>query len=334
MELKDIQNSFKAEAAGLGDYDIMTKTELANGYCDAEEQAIAAAEAGNLALAERLETKRSQYYAALMLRYWYKIFEWIQNSASLHLDSTEFVNWLSDSLYVAFYYRTWRYEYEAVVKHGKFEDWKYDENGERIPNQYYWRLDPNAPDKMINRCCGSMRGRVYQYYNKDKRRTAVQAASLNAMIEDAGDTAVEVCGCYVEVDSKFESGVYALVNEFLKRGQGVEALIIDGIANYQTYKSYKEKCQIKALDEDSGKLIDKTISVPVSEFDSRKLVKHLNTITQTFMRDFSMIYSISIEDAESIYEKLKGMSNPKLYNCIKKTLIEVKETPKLLSCLI
>lgn len=334
MELKDIQNSFKAEAAGLGDYDIMTKTELANGYCDAEEQAIAAAEAGNLALAEKLETKRSQYYAALMLRYWYKIFEWIQNSASLHLDSTEFVNWLSDSLYVAFYYRTWRYEYEAVVKHGKFEDWKYDENGERIPNQYYWRLDPNAPDKMINRCCGSMRGRVYQYYNKDKRRTAVQAASLNAMIEDAGDTAVEVCGCYVEVDSKFESGVYALVNEFLKRGQGVEALIIDGIANYQTYKSYKEKCQIKALDEDSGKLIDKTISVPVSEFDSRKLVKHLNTITQTFMRDFSMIYSISIEDAESIYEKLKGMSNPKLYNCIKKTLIEVKETPKLLSCLI
>lgn len=334
MELKDIQNSFKLEAAGLGDYNLMTKTDLANGYCDAEEAAIIARAAGDTALADQLEKKRSEYYAALMLRYWYKIFEWIRNSSSLQLDPCEFVSWLSDSLYVAFYYRMWRYEYEAIVKHGKFEGWKYDENGDRIPNQYYWELDPNAPDKIINRCCASMRGRVYQYHNKDKRRTDIQASSLDSMIDESGDSAIESCGCYNGVDIHIESGTYALVNEFLKRGQGIEALIIDGIANYKTYKTYKENLQVNILDKDTKDCIRKNIKVSTSEFDSRSLVKHLTNISQRFMRDFSETYSVPVEVADDIYYTLKHMSNPKLYKYIKKTLIEVKETPKLLSCLV
>lgn len=334
MELKDIQNSFKLEAAGLGDYNLMTKTDLANGYCDAEEAAIVARAAGDTTLADQLEKKRSEYYAALMLRYWYKIFEWIRNSSSLQLDPCEFVSWLSDSLYVAFYYRMWRYEYEAIVKHGKFESWKYDENGDRIPNQYYWELDPNAPDKIINRCCASMRGRVYQYHNKDKRRTDIQASSLDSMIDESGDSAIESCGCYNGVDIHIESGTYALVSEFLKRDQGIEALIIDGIANYKTYKAHKERTKIKVRDEETNELLEKTIKVSVAEFDARSLVRHLAGISQKFMRQFSETYSISTEAADNIYGKLKGMSNPKLYKCIKKTLIEVKETPKLLSCLM
>lgn len=37
MDIKEIQLAFVREAAGLGDYNLMTKLELANGYCQAEE---------------------------------------------------------------------------------------------------------------------------------------------------------------------------------------------------------------------------------------------------------------------------------------------------------
>ena len=63
------------EAAGLGDYNLMTKLELANGYCQAEED-------GD-------DMKRSQNWAALTLRSRSKIYEWIQNSKSCKLQTED-----------------------------------------------------------------------------------------------------------------------------------------------------------------------------------------------------------------------------------------------------
>ena len=94
MNIREIQKSFMFHASLLGDYEGMTKSQLANGYCDAEE-------AGNEAL-------RSSYYAALMLRYWYRIFEWERSSKSLQLELEDFVIWLDDCLRDALYYRSWR----------------------------------------------------------------------------------------------------------------------------------------------------------------------------------------------------------------------------------
>lgn len=333
MNIKEMQAMFQKDAEGLGDYQLLSKTELANGYCDAEEAARQAIAEGNQAEAANQESIRSQYYSALMLRYWYKIFEWAQNSSSLHLELIDFVDWLSDSLYVAFYYRTWRWEYEAIVRHGIFEDWKRDKDGNLIPNKYYWRVDPNAPDKMINRCCGSMRGRVYQYHNKDKRKASVQTYSLDQMIEDAGDSAVEFSGCYVDAPSPIQRGTYVLVSELLQRDEGIEALIIDGIANYDTYKTKKNTYYIKEVDEETGEEAEVKCVENSSQFDSRKLVKHLTHIDQKFMRQFCVNYSISLAKGDDIYIKLKKMSNPKLYKCIEKTLIEIRQTPQLLECL-
>lgn len=331
MDIKEMQNLFTQDAQKLGDYQLMSKTELANGYCDAEEAAALARAQGNEALAVLYEDTRSQYYSALMLRYWYKIFEWAQNSASLHLELTDFVDWLSDSLYVAFYYRTWRYEFEAIVKYGKFIDWKYDDNGERIPNKYYYITDPNAPDKIINRCCGSMRGRVYQYHNKDKRKAGVQTYSLDQMVEDGGDSALDYAGCYTE--SGGHNGVYYLITELLSRGEGIEALIVDGIANYETYKTKKVTTYETDIDEETGEEVTEKYVRTVSNFDPRKLVKHLTHINDQFIGQFCVNYSITLATGQSIYDKLKKTSNPKLYKYIEKTLIEIKQTPALLECL-
>lgn len=331
MDLRDIQAAFASDAARLGDYSLMTKTELANGYCDADEAAELAREANNEFEVQRQESLRSSYYAALMLRYWHKIFEWMQNSASLHLESTDFIDWLSDSLYVAFYYRTWRYEFEAIVQHGKFIDWSRDENGDLIPNKYWYINDPNAPDKIINRCCASMRGRVYQFYNKDKRKAAVTANSLEQMIEEVGDSAATFSGCYE--DALTVSGVDALVNALLHKGNYIEALIVDGIAYHEAFKIDKSTYECTIPTED-GEVVTDTITTKYNVFDARKLVKHLSHISPQFMQQFCARYSIEVSRGDEMYTKLQSMSNPKLYKCIEKTLRQIKENPKLLSYII
>lgn len=329
MNLREMQVSFINDARQLDDYQLMSKTELANGYCDAEEAEIRAKAQGDKINERKYSNLRSAYYSALILRYWYKIFDWSQNSASLNLELTDFVDWLSHSLYVAFYYRTWRYEYKAVVKHGKFIEWKLDKDGNKIPNPYYYVNDINAPDKIINRCCGSMRGRVYQYYNKDKRKAEVQTYSLDQMVETSGDGALVYGNVYSE--DKLDDNISSLIIELLNRNEGLEALIIDGIANFD---SYKEKKQVKyetEIDAESGEETKVKYDQVTTQFDARKLVKHLNLINEDFMKYFCQTYSVEESKGLALYEKLKNTNNTKLYKCIKKTLMEIRETPELLS---
>lgn len=328
MDLKEIQAAFASDAAKLGDYALLSKTELANGYCDADEAERVAKEENNAVEIEKQGALRSSYYSALMLRYWHKIFEWMSNSSSLHLDPDEFVNWLSDSLYVAFYYRIWRYEHKADVKHGKFIDWVRDDSGQLIPNPYYYITDPNSPDKIINRCCASMRGRVYQFHNKDKRKASVTASSIDQMIEETGDSSLSFTGCYEEAPKV--DGVKGLISTLLHKGNDIEALIVDGIAYRQSFKAHKVKTNITIPAED-GEIITDTITSKVQVFDARRLVKHLTHINPDFMTKFCRYYAIEEERGVDIYNKLTSMSNPKLYKCIEKTLIQIRDNPKLFS---
>lgn len=333
MTLSEMQAAFQADASILGEYQLLSKTDLANGYCDADENALKAIANGDVEEAERNETLRSAYYSALMLRYWYKIFEWQRNSYTLNLDPTDFVDWLSDSLYVAFYYRVWRYEFEAVVKEGKFIRYKVDADGNKIPNNYYYEIDPNAPDKIINRCCGSMRGRVFQFYNKDKRKGDTQTYSLDSMVDEDGDYAINYAGAYTEDKKPYTEGAYSLVQMFLDRGESLEALIVDSIAYYDNYKKEKKVVVKKEVIEETGEKIEREEVVISNRFDSRKLVKHLNSIGEDFIYSFCENYKVTNHIGNKILNKLRGLTNVKLYKMIEKTLEEIRQTPELLSCI-
>lgn len=313
MDIRECQKAFIENASALGDYQAMSKTELANGYCDYDEAMRAAEAANNRKEAERCKAIRDAYHSALMLRYWYKIFEWQKNSSSLNLDYVDYMGWLDDSLWVAFYYRMWRYEYKAVVKHGVFIEWKLDSNGNRIPNPYY--LDVNAPDKIINRCCGSMRGRVYQYYNKDKRKCDVQTFSIDNMLEDYGDSASKTMECYTE--DNHNEGLYSLVQYFVEREQLIEALIIDGVANYSTFTEEKTETGVRE-----------------AAFNSRLLVKHLNSLNDPVLYHFSETFDVPTETVYAVKDKICSMNNTKLYKLIDKTFLQIKQTPSLISCLV
>lgn len=318
-QLKEVQRSLQLEASLLGDYNLISKTELANKYCDAEEAWYEAKMANDIGKSAYYDKLRSAYYSAIMLRYWYKIFEWMKNSSSLNLEPVDFVEWLEHGLWVAFYYKTWRWEYKAKCKHGRFIEWELDENGNKIPNPYYWVKDPNAPDKMINRCCASIRGREYQYYNKINRRTNVQTYSLDELLDENGDFAMSYAGDACKEESPI-SGCKILIQTLLKRGDGVEALILDGIANYDSFKEVKSK-------ENGATKIN-------YEFNSRKLVKHLTTIDEHFISQFCEIYDIEPAIGNDIYSKLKSLNNAKLYKLIENVQKGMRNSPDLIECLL
>lgn len=334
MTVGEMQNAFIKDASVLGDYQLMTKTELANGYCDADESAQKAKADGDMTSFGHFEMLRSAYHSALMLRYWYKIFEWQRNSNTLNLELSDFVDWLADSLYVVFYYRTWRYEFEAVVKEGQFIEYKLDKDGNKIPNSYYYVNDPNAPDKIINRCCGSMRGRVFQYHNKDKRKVNTQTYSLDNMIEEDGDYAAMSAGVYSNDEAaKSQDDAYSLVRALLQRGESLEALIVESIAYHDSFKDEKVVKTATDVDEETGEEYQYNYSTTVAKFDSRRLVKHLNSIGEDFIYEFCETYNLNETAGSKLLEKLKSLTNVKLYKAIEKTLKEIQQSPELLSYL-
>lgn len=326
MDIKEIQLSFIKCARGLGDYQSLTKLELANGYCKADE--------------EGDEDLRSQYWSALLLRYWYKIFEWMENSKSCKLQPEDFVDWLNNSLVDAFYYRSWWWEYESVVQHGKFIEYKLDENGNKIPNEHYWKIDPNAADKSINYFCAARRGKEYQALNKQKRKTNILNYSLDATLEEVGDYALEKAGAIENPDHS--NLVQYVVCKFLNQGRSIEALILDGIANHDSFKetktSHYEIDKEEVIDENTGEIKVVETKEKVydysSTFDPRRLVKHLNTINQDFMQNyFALEYGVTLDECNIILNKLKNLNNAKLYNYIKKTLENVRQDKDIISCL-
>lgn len=314
MTVTDYQKTLIEEASFLGDFQNLSKTALANGYCDADEALEQAKLVHNAADEYKYDKLRSAYHAALMLRYWYKIFEWQKSSSSLNLDFIDFVDWLYDSLWVAFYYRMWRYEYKAEVKHGRFIAWKLDADGNRIPNPYY--NDPNAPDKIINRCCGSMRGRVYQYYNKDKRKTDVQKYSIDQSKEAFGDAA------YYDVEEMYtqdfkNDGTYSIIESLIKQDKLIEALIVDGVVNYNSFKEQRAS---------DGRTC-------TMEFSKRALVKHLNSLNRNILSEFILTYNADKTKVIDAVNIIENTSNQKLYKMIDKVFLQIKNSKDLLECL-
>ena len=333
-ELKELQKAFQKEASLLGDYQALDKTQLANGYCDAEEAMWKAQEEGDEVEATTQSRLRSAYNSALMLRYWYKIYEWKLNSATLHLDDEEFVEWLRKGIWVALYYKMWRWQFKAICKEGKFIEWVLDDTGNKITNEYFWQVDYNAPDKMINRCLQSIRGREFQFHNKHRRSINTQDVSLDNMIQEAGDEAVDFANCTTEDTLTTSDGAKYIVSTLLKRQEGIEALIVDGIANRDSFKidSRKEKEMIWNNETECEEEVE--FKRETSSFNPRKLVAHLSNIDENFMKKFCSLYNLDKEEGNNLFNKLKSIPNYKLYRIIDKTLVELKSEPTLLATLI
>lgn len=291
--LQQIKQSFIDCAAGLGDYDSISKTDLANGYCDADE-------AGD-------ELKRSQYYAALMLRYWYKIYEYAKSCASMRLEIEDFVGWLDDSFYWAFRYRRWR------------------DPDNPLHN------DPNGPDKVFNQCFFSTRGRYYQHSNKEVRKLNWTSASLNALEENVGDHA-DVLG---DEDNLLQER--ELVKNLLNNSKFMDALVVDGILYQDVFDEVKTKetMQVYVDDDEEGNPIyeDEEYYKYSHVFNLKKLVKHIKHLDSDFTQYFVKFYDMDPELSKKFKEKVDSISPNRVNIVVKRTLYNLAKDKNILQML-
>lgn len=313
MTIKEYQRSLEMSAEFLGDYTNLSKTELWNNYCDADEK-------DDAELAEC-------YYCALLLRYFYKIWEWKKTSVSLNLPSIEFVHWLEDCVNDTLYYRSWRklrHDHKAEKEVGG-KVW--------IQNPQYVD-DPNAADKSFNYFCAAKRGKEYQYHNKDVRKGNVQTYSLDSMIDDEGDYAIQFSGCVVNDYKEYNDPAYLLVSEFNNRQEFLEALVLEGMMNGDSFKTEKYNKISHIWDQDKEEYVEKECSYIRQIFDERKLVKYLSHLDEDYIYRFCCKYDVDSNLSQLIYKRLKNMPNSKLYTLIKKVTVEVKTDSYLRSFLV
>lgn len=291
--LSEIKQRFIDCASGLGDYESINKTDLANGYCDAEE-------AGD-------ETKRSQYYSALMLRYWYKIYEYARTCASMKLPIEDFVSWLDDSFYWAFRYKRWR-----------------------DPNDKLYG-DPNGPDKVFNRCFFSTRGRYYQHSNKEIRKLNWTTSSLDAISEEVGDHQ-NLLGVDDEYLPEKE-----IIEKLLKDKRFLEAIVLDGIFYQDVFEEIKTKktMTITTYNEETEEeeTEEEDYNSYSHEFNIKRLVKYIRAVNSDFTDYFVDYYDLDNETAEQFKEKITSLRPAAISKIVQRTLYNLARDKDILNLL-
>lgn len=266
---------FVTWASGLGDYQALTKTELANGYLDAEEA--------------KDEIKRNQYYAALMIRYWYKIYEFAKECKFMRLTVDDFVGWVSESLDRGLHYRKWR----------------------DPENKLY--NDPNGPDKVFQRCFITTKQRYFQIANRDQNYVNYIADSIDrqeASFQDGADYLEDSGVVFDEVaERETVRNAREVVQHFIDRGDLIGAIILDCIAFQDT--------SIDCVED----------NVKCSKFSLSKLTRTLLRLGDWYTEGFmDAYYDVDKNKLESVVNKLTNLSRTHLNKYFRKTIQKAQDS--------
>ena len=282
--LQDIYNSYLRSAKCLGNFQALTKTQLANGYCDADE-------AGN-------ESLKNSYFSALMLRYWYKIFDFSKKSPNIGLELEDFSSWLSEALLMALSAKKWR----------------------DPSNKLY--TDPDGPDKVINMWCNTIRLRKYYLLNLDNNRINFCCDSIERQIETYGDSAEVLQRCETTDYSNIDT--HDLIKKLFKDNRYIEAFIIDNIVYQDPFKTTKNSTTY--FDETLNK--NKKFSYETKTFSKHELVElllHINNEIDYYVNT----YNINEDLFNKVYSTLKELPKYKLNKVVNKALVNLQNTEEI-----
>lgn len=169
----------------------------------------------------------------------------------------------------------------------------------------------NGPDKAINIYMKSMRQGFYQWSNSKKRSAEFnQVLSLDRLIEDTGDANLFDCA-----DNSHENvpGVLAIKNLVKKNFNSknyMGSFIIDGIVNCAVFDTKKG--------EDNYKY---------TQFNKRKLSKHLRNIDDKYCELFAKTYELNPEAVVTARDECSTLSSTRIYTLIKHTLDGLAKDP-------
>ncbi len=207
--LEEIRQTYLKFANNIPNWKTMNKNKLANLYLEHEHS----------------EPERSYYFSALMCRYWSNVYKFYRTSKSTKLDISDFTSWLAESFFVAFKYRRWK------------------DPSNKLYN------DPQAPDKVINRCIYSTRMRYYQYYNMDKRKLNFQTDSIERQLESFGYRA-NVYKYMSTVDgSEEDARCKDIITYYLSKENFLLAIILDLICFGDTFREIRSAKTVEIEDD-------------------------------------------------------------------------------------
>ena len=223
------------------------------------------------------------YLSALICKYWGTISKMYSHSyKSVSVD--ECYHWLINGILYA-------------LKHRKWLD---------PENKLYG--DPNGPDKVINRCIISSRKIFYQWSNYDCRRGNYNAASMNQLVEDLGDSSLSLMGDrgYVELDDMDAELKGIVVKAFQERNYFL-AFMLDAIMYFDAFDREREA--------------DGYIYTRLSE---KKLVKHFHHLDEAYCKLFSERFNLNLEDVRRAARICGELSLVEVHNRISSNLKEMR----------
>ena len=164
--------------------------------------------------------------------------------------------------------------------------------------------DPNGPDKCMNSCLKSSRQGFYQWSNAKKRSLDYTAQnSLEQMMEISGDAAMPSFEPFDSFDVSL--AIKELVKKEFDLKNYTQAFVIDGICN--------TPC------------IDETVEngVPYSQFNKKKLCKHLRHLDDSYCGIFASTYNIPRKDVIEAKDECIKLSSERIYTIIRNTLAKL-----------
>lgn len=313
--LEEIRRTYLKFANNIPNWETMNKNKLANLYLEHEHS----------------EPERSYYFSALMCRYWSNVYKFYRTSKSTKLDISDFTSWLAESFFVAFKYRRWK------------------DPSNKLYN------DPQAPDKVINRCIYSTRMRYYQYYNMDKRKLNFQTDSIERQLESFGYRA-NVYKYMSTVDgSEEDARCKDIITYYLSKENFLLAIILDLICFSDTFREIRsaktveieddveeniEKDEFSTnediensvdIEEEEDLEIEENVKIKTTakvvhqfEFSLRKLLTSLRELDNDYIIYFLDRYETDMLSLKRTLDKIKDLdSRKKLSKVVNKLISSV-----------
>lgn len=203
--LYDSYKNYLKLANQIKDWDKMSKTEIANKYCDANDC--------------KNKILKDCYFSALVLKYWYMIEFLYKTNLNLGLELEDYYDWVVESLIIGLSYQRWRDKTFEISK------------------------DKDGAEKVFNRCIYSTRQRYYKYINQYKRKDNHSLKSLEEIIA-TDETDNQVCLLDMLRDSDRDAietfECRELVNTLFKKGETLKAILVDMICFKDCFTQKRE----------------------------------------------------------------------------------------------
>ena len=293
--LKETFELYEKDANIIQGWKNMTKTELANGFCNYDE----------LEQTPHNKSMKEHYFSALMCKYSYMITYMYSRRQSVlrRLDIDDYHDWVVEGLLTGLKYRRWR--------DPQFKD---------LYN------NPNGAEVVFNRCFYSIERKYYKYYNQDCRKLGYTTLSLEDEIDSNTNENNEGSDkIHLEdiVEDSITNEIHPnmcrdMVQYYLNKGKILEALIVDGIGYHATFKETKSD----VVEEVGGKKVNTFYKK--KEFSPKEMVNHLVNLGPHFINYFHKNYNIQNDVLENCIKKIETTKRTKLYSIIDATLTEMK----------